>query len=80
LQTHVKKTTTMAAVARRTQMNGTPRDGTPNSNNNEHDLDDLDASILQTLIAKRVLLLDNALRIFGNLADATGAFLPYKLD
>jgi hypothetical protein len=70
----------MAAVARRTQMNGTPRDGTPNSSNNEHNLDDLDASILQTLIAKRVLLLDNALRIFGSLADALGVFLPYKLD
>jgi hypothetical protein len=62
----------MAAVARRTQSNGTSRDETPNEQNNPHELDDLEASLLQTVIAKRVLLLDDALNILGNLAEVTG--------
>jgi hypothetical protein len=61
----------MAAVARRRQINGTngERDG---ADNGDHDLDDLDAALLQIFIAKRVLNLDDAQNILGTLAEVTG--------
>lgn len=63
----------MAAVARRPQMNGIERNGAASANNREgHELDDLDAALLQTFIAKRVLYLENAIDILSTLADVTG--------
>lgn len=59
----------MAAVGRRPLTNG--------DNNNhttaKHGLDDLDAALLQTFIAKRVIQLDDALQIFETLVDVTGS-------
>lgn len=66
----------MAAVSRRTQMNETPRDQSPNSQNNPHELEDLEAVLLQTFIARRVLGLDDALNVLGNVADVTGPPAP----
>jgi hypothetical protein len=64
----------MAAVARRPQTNGIERNGAAHANNQEeHDLDDLDAALLQTFIAKRVLCLENAIDILSTLADVTGS-------
>jgi hypothetical protein len=60
----------MPAVGRRTQTNRNARNERADSNAEE--LDNLDAALLQTFIAKRVLHLDNALDIFGTLIDATG--------
>ena len=63
----------MAAVARQyLQMNGTNTDGTATPREETHDLDDLDAALLQTIIAKRVIVLDDALKILETLADVTG--------
>jgi len=63
----------MAAVARQyLQMSGTNTDGTATPREETHDLDDLDAALLQTIIAKRVIVLDDALKILETLADVTG--------
>jgi hypothetical protein len=53
-------------------MNGANGNGAGHRNNGDHDLDDLDAALLQTFIAKRVLNLDDAQNILGTLADVTG--------
>src|SRR5579862_150303 len=69
----------MAAVARQyLQMSGTNTDGTAAPREETHDLDDLDAALLQTIIAKRVIVLDDALKILETLADVTGPhpFIP----
>ena len=63
----------MAAVARRPQMNGVERNGRRHASDaGEPRLDDLDAALLQTFIAKRVLTLENAVDILSTLADITG--------
>ena len=63
----------MAAVARRPQTNGIEGNGAAHANNREgHELDDLDAALLQTFIAKRVLYLETAIDILSTLADVTG--------
>jgi Nse1 non-SMC component of SMC5-6 complex len=68
----------MAAVARR--MNGMETNGrghtTDDEDEDKHELDDLDAALLQTFIAKRVIYLDNAINTFATLVDATGTFPP----
>src|SRR5271169_1727370 len=62
----------MAAVGRRMQVNG-HRNGATASDHESHELDDMDAGLLQTFIVKRVLTLDDAHRILGMLLDATGS-------
>ena len=62
----------MAAVARYAHTNGTGTYGTATPREESHDLDDLDAALLQTIIAKRVVALDDALKILETLADVTG--------
>jgi hypothetical protein len=63
----------MAAVARRHQTNEIERNGVEHANDREeHGLDELDAALLQTFIAKRVLSLENAIDILSTLADVTG--------
>jgi hypothetical protein len=62
----------MAAVARHAHMNGTSTNGTATPREESHDLEDLDAALLQTIIAKRVIKLDDALKILETLADVTG--------
>ena len=62
----------MAAVARHSHTNGTGTNGTATPREESHDLDDLDAALLQTIIAKRVVALDDALKILETLADVTG--------
>lgn len=63
----------MAAVARRPQTNEIERNGAGHANDREgRGLDDLDAALLQTFIAKRVLYLENAIDILSTLADVTG--------
>ena len=69
----------MAAVARQyLHTNGTNTDGTATPREESHDLDDLDAALLQTIIAKRVIVLDDALKILETLADVTGPY-PYQV-
>jgi hypothetical protein len=67
-----KDTKQMAAVGRRTQVNGTNGNGNGSASNPDHDLEDLDAALLQVFIAKRVLNLDDAQRVLETLADVTG--------
>lgn len=62
----------MAAVARHMHMNGRNTNGTATPRKESHDLDDLEAALLQILIAKRVIVLDDALKILETLADVTG--------
>ncbi len=70
---HHRLRTGMAVVARRTQTNRIERNGVGHTNDNDgHELDDLDAALLQTFIAKRVLYLENAIDILSTLADVTG--------
>ena len=45
---------------------------------NEHQLDDLDAALLQSLIAKRVLKLEDALKIFDAIAEVTRKLISQK--
>ena len=76
-QQNVKIVVTMAAVARRPHVNGhggndRDRDAI---DDDSHDLDDLHASLLQTFIAKRVIVGRDLENILGTLADATGSFL-----
>ena len=69
----------MAAVAGQyLQTNGTNRGRSASPREETHDLDDLDAALLQTIIAKRVIALDDALKILETLADITGLhpFIP----
>ena len=63
----------MAAAHRKRQINGAERRGGGHANDtSEHELDDFDAALLQTFIAKRVLTIDNAIDVLGSLADITG--------
>ena len=63
----------MAAVARRRQLSGIETNGRTHPNNDEgNGLDDLDAALLQTFIAKRVIHFDNAIDIFSALVEVTG--------
>ena len=63
----------MAAIARRPHKNRIETNGAGHTNENDgHELDDLDAALLQTFIAKRVLYLENAIDILSTLADVTG--------
>jgi hypothetical protein len=64
----------MAAVARRTQTNGDNHD--MEEGQLEHQLDDVEAAILQVLIAKRVLKLDDALKVFDAIVEAVGISIP----
>jgi hypothetical protein len=44
----------------------------------DHDLDDLHAALLQTFIAKRVIHSRDVENILSTLADATGPSPPYN--
>jgi len=67
----------MAAVARRPQTNGV-RNGERREQEEEepqdHSLDDIDAAILQAFIARRVISLEDAMRVLNRIAEAAGAF------
>ena len=65
----------MAAVSRRAQTNGHGRREREQeaTEQDDHDLDDLHAALLQTFIAKRVIHSRDADNILSNLADATGS-------
>jgi len=58
------------AVGRRPQTDGA-NNREEEDDDNEHQLDDLDAALLQSLIAKRVLKLEDALKIFDAIAEVT---------
>jgi len=64
----------MAAVSRRAQTNGHGRHGREQEvmQQDDHDLDDLHAALLQTFMAKRVIHSRDTDRILTTLADATG--------
>jgi len=68
----------MAAVARRPQTNGV-RNGERREQEEEepqdHSLDDIDAAILQAFIARRVISLEDAMKVLNRIAEAAGAFL-----
>jgi len=63
----------MAAVAQRTQANGLNHHDDEHETN-ERGLDDLDAALLQSLIAKRVVKLDDAVKTLDALTQVTGTF------
>jgi hypothetical protein len=56
--------------------NGANNDGT---HGQHYVLGDFRAALLQSFIAKRILTIDDALRIFEEIADATGHFLTPDL-
>jgi hypothetical protein len=64
----------MAPVSRRGHADGgrANRTKAARGNGDEHDLDDLDAALLQIFLARRVIRLDNALDILTTLVDVTG--------
>lgn len=62
----------MAVMTGIAHSNGSDTDGNTDRDTEQHELDDMDAALLQSLIAKRVINLDSALEILAILADATG--------
>ena len=67
----------MAAVARRAQTNGIRNEERREEEEEEpqnHSLEDMDAAILQSFIARRVISLDDAMRVLDRIAEAAGAF------
>ena len=70
----------MAAVARRAQTNGHGRHEREQEimQQDDHDLDDLHAALLQTFIAKRVIHSRDTDSILTTLADATGFSSSYN--
>jgi len=65
------------AVGRRPQTDGV-NNREEEDDDNEHQLDDLDAALLQSLIAKRVLKLEDALKIFDAIAEVTRKLISQK--